>query len=151
MTATPTTKRAKRLKIASWILLTLVPAIFTAALIIFNYGGSVKGYTEKIDTTEKRVSIIEPKFDKLEKDYLSDKTTFGIEHVIVLGRLTSLEVSREKSDIRIEKLADALTDLTQTVSILNETVKNINSDSLKDRKIVQDKLDGILNAIEERK
>ena len=152
MTATATaTKRAKRLKVISWIILTVVPAIFAAALVIFNYGGSVKGYTDKIEKTEKRVEIIEPKLDKLQLDYISDKSTFGIDNVIILGKITSLEVSREKSDIKIEKLADSLSDLTKTVSVLAETVKHIGSDSIEDRKVIQEKLDGILKAVEEKK
>lgn len=151
MAATTASKREKRWKIASWVLLTIIPGIFAAITIIFNYGGSVQGYTEKINDTEKRVTIIEPKLEKYHMDYLSDKSTFGIDNVIVLGKITSLEVSREKNDIRIEKLAEALTDLTETVSVLNETVKHIGSDSIKDRELVQDKLDGILKAIEERR
>lgn len=151
MAVTAASKREKRLKIASWILLTVVPSIFTLILVIFNYGGSVQGYTDKIEDTEKRVTIIEPKLEKFFKDYLSDKNVFGIENAIIVGKVASLEDSTKKNNEKIEKLADALTDLTKTVSILNETVKHIGSDYKEDRQLVQDKLDGILNAIEEKK
>lgn len=151
MAATTASKREKRLKIASWILLTVIPSAFAAILIIFNYGGSVQGYTDKIDGTEKRVTILEPKFEKFQTEYLTDKAQYGVENVLTTGKVSSLEAELTKKGEKIEKIETALGDLTKTVTVLTETVKHISSDAVIDREIVQNKLDGILKAIEERK
>lgn len=61
------TKKQKRLKLASWLLLTVVPAIFTVLVLIFNFGGNAQGYVDKLEHVEARVSDLDPRMDNIEK------------------------------------------------------------------------------------
>ena len=61
-------KKDKKLRIASWIVLTVVPAIFAILFLIFNWGFDAKGYVARLEKVEEKTTEVIPKIYKLEVD-----------------------------------------------------------------------------------
>lgn len=89
------TKKAKRLKTISWIILTVVPIIVTIILLIFNFGYSAKGYEEKILTTENKVSLIIPKVEKLESNQLIENIAESFQKMEITKNALEMDKLRE--------------------------------------------------------
>jgi outer membrane murein-binding lipoprotein Lpp len=131
-------KKDKSLRVASWIVLTVVPAIFAVLLLFFNWGFDAKGYVARLEKVEGQSAEIVPKVSKLEVDYslakLSDLFTTG-------------EVNESKDNIN--KILSQLEVLNTNVAVLNNNVETIMKEKpysvkAEDWSILQKKLDKLL-------
>lgn len=60
MTKTKLSFKQKMLKMGSWLLLTVGPAIVAAIVVIFSYGKQAQGYIDTIETTKTKIERLEP-------------------------------------------------------------------------------------------
>ncbi len=101
--------KQKMLKIGSWLLLTIGPAIIAVALVIFSYGRDAQGYIDKID----RIEQIEPRIQKLEP--LTAQNVFDV--LLLKIDIQNLKIKEEKLlqfSIDIDKKFETL------IGVLNE-------------------------------
>jgi len=107
-------RKAKNLRIASWILLTVVPAIFAV-------GFDAKGYVAKAEQSLSVVTILEPKVSKME-------TELSLNGLNDLFTKTIVDADTKRVDRIIDELKTldkSVTELTAAVTASNANVEQI--------------------------
>lgn len=107
-------KKEKSLRIASWIVLTVAPAIFAVLLIFFNWGFDAKGYVARLEKVEEKTIEVVPKVAYLEVEHNLSK----------LSEVYSTSKTKENEE-RVSKILIQLEDLNLNVAVLNNNVEQI--------------------------
>ena len=144
MTTNKQTRTQKYIKVFSWILLTIVPAIFTVIVSVFAFGKSVEAQTSKIDYSEKQLKeYVIPHIDKF-----SDQI---IEHE---SKLKALSEKYEENKNFIQEQTRKINDMSSMMSIILTKMEtqeaNMNLFWSKDWKQLQVTLDRIQDRLDNK-
>jgi hypothetical protein len=144
MTTSKQTRAQKYIKFFSWLLLTIVPAIFAVLISVFAFGKSVEAQTSKIDYSEKQLKeYVLPHIDKF-----SDQI---IEHE---NKIKTLNEKYEENKNFIQDQMKKMNDISATMSIILTKLEtqeaNMNLFWSKDWKQLQVVLDRIQDRLDKK-
>lgn len=134
------TPREKFIKIGSYILLTVVPAIFAVVIAIFTFGGDVR----------EQVHIVKENTDNISKlstvvDRLSNSVIIHEQKIDYLNELT------KKHQIKIENVESLIKNIDLNLTKINTTLElqqiTVNRFWEKDWKNLQNQIDKIENRV----
>lgn len=134
------TPREKFIKIGSYVLLTVVPAIFAVVIAIFTFGGDIR----------EQVHIVKENTDNISKlstvvDRLSNSVIIHEQKIDYLDELT------KKHQIKIENVESLIKNIDLNLTKINTTLElqqiTVNRFWEKDWKNLQNQIDKIENRV----
>lgn len=134
------TPREKFIKIGSYILLTVVPAIFAVMIAIFTFGGDVR----------EQVHLVKENTDNISK-LLSLVDKIGSSMIIHDQKINYLEDVTKKHQIKIENVEQLIKNIDLNLIKINTTLElqqiTVNRFWEKDWKNLQNQIDKIENRV----
>jgi hypothetical protein len=134
------TPREKFIKIGSYILLTVVPAIFAVMIAIFTFGGDVREQVHLVKENTDNISKLSSLVDKI-----------GSSIIIHDQKINYLEDVTKKHQIKIENVEQLIKNIDLNLIKINTTLElqqiTVNRFWEKDWKNLQNQIDKIENRV----
>lgn len=134
------TPKEKFIKIGSYILLTIVPAIFAVMIAIFTFGGDVREQVHNIKENSDNISKLSSLVDKI-----------GSSIIIHEQKINYLDDLTKKHQIKIENVEALIKNIDLNLIKINTTLElqqiTVNRFWEKDWKNLQNQIDKIENKV----